>query len=149
MDLLKRKLIVLVAGLAGGLVAVGYGWLTWPQAMESARSMPKADAEWIKNSAIFEACVVLFAATYCFGRLLARLFASPALAEEIRRRSRWHLRLLIVATALFGIQRWWIANRRGGTRWDDGVAIAVGLGFAAVAVAFEIGRLRQERSPQS
>jgi hypothetical protein len=145
MDGVKRFAVLLVSGLSGAAAAVGYGWLTWSKAQDSAKGLSKSDAEWVKMASVFEVCVVFFAATYFIGRGIARAIGARDLQDEIRENSRWHLRLLTILSALFGIQRGWIANRRGGTQWDDWVAIAVGLGFAAVAVAFEIGRLRQAR----
>jgi hypothetical protein len=142
---LKRYVTLFLAATVGIAAAVGYGYFTWTPKHPAAPAVSKDDPEMETLASSLSVCIVFFGVTYLSGRLFARLLNARDLAEEIRGNSTWHMRLLMLLSALIGFERWWFARGRVFGRFDDWVALGVALSFAAVAIVFEIGRHRRER----
>lgn len=138
MESLKRFVVLVVSGLLGAGMAVGYAWLTW------SKPEPGADRDMESMAQSFSVCVVFFGATYLLGRLFAGLIGARALAAEIARHSSWHMKTLLFFSALMGTLRWWFARGRGFGRLDDWITMGFMVAFIVAGIAFHIGGRRRE-----
>jgi len=87
----------MLAALIATTGAVGYAALTWGDASDAQNGLSKSDREWVRKAQVMEVCCVWFGLIYWSGRGFARLLRARALADEIRRRSRWHMQVLHLA----------------------------------------------------
>jgi cytochrome bd-type quinol oxidase subunit 2 len=138
--------VLILAAMGGVAASVAHAFATWPKGMASSQGLSSSDAELIKQGAAFETCVVFFAVTYLTGRIWALLFSAKDVADEIRRNSRWHLRILGAFSILLALMRAWFVGKRGWKPVDDLVAFGFIAAIAALTVVFQVGRRKNGRT---